>query len=535
MKTRVGVAIQGGVVPAGAFAAGVLNGLLDRKAFEHQQYDICAFSGTSAGGAIATLCWSHMRHGKRNIDGLGDDLIKQWTYLQWPRHLAVFPLWFPWTGSMLAEFDAFTMKSTLWRKFVVERARTPFLRWIMTKWHQDCIFDALNDSSDDSSALNDSSATTNRLGLALGAADVLRGKIKIFREDDLSLAAVLACGSLYEMGGVTTIVAPPHDGTYLDGAWADNPPINELLDYGLDEIWLIQCFRKTMPTIPHTPAERTERKHELWQNSLVEHELEFVSFVNEWATYINGRIIEEITNSGIIDEIKRRRELRNEIESVPTEGSSDDVPEAPLLYQNGEWTTPNVVKDHLRRNYMVDGKLIGDFSRWFDEENDLNPKHYKEVTVKKIEIGMPRELGSASINAPWFIRNMMRLGYEQALQFADNGFKDKPFPELRPAGWAKIPSPFNDLLYGIKPPSPPKPKPFIKGPIGDALELACDFCPRRAISTAGELFLDVLPKTVQATLKEMDTAICDFCPKTQMAKLATEAEGSLRRLPAVLH
>jgi hypothetical protein len=383
----------------------------------------------------------------------------------------------------------------------------------MTKWHQDCIFDDLNDSP----------ATTNRLGLALGSADVLRGKIKIFREDDLSLAAVLACGSLDEMGGVTTIVAPPHDGTYLDGAWADNPPINELLDYGLDEIWLIQCFRKTMPTIPHTPAERRERKDELWQNSLVEHELEFVSFVNKWASYINEKVIEEINNSGIIDEIKRRRALlRNEIESVTTEGQSDDVPEVPLLpAKDGKWMTHPVVKDHLRRNYMVDGKLPGDFSRWFDEENDLDPKHYTEVTVKKIEIGMPRELGSASINAPWFIRNLMRLGYEQAVQFADNGFKDKPVPELRPAGWAKIFSPANDLLYGIKPPPlPKKPKFFMKGPIGDALELACDLCPRKAVSTAGELFLDVLPKTVQGALKKMDTTICEFCPKTQMAKLA---------------
>lgn len=65
---------------------------------------------------------------------------------------------------------------------------------------------------------------------------MLRGEIKIFREEDLSLAAVLACGSLDEMGGATTIVASPHEGTYLDGAWGDNPPMNELLDYALDEI-----------------------------------------------------------------------------------------------------------------------------------------------------------------------------------------------------------------------------------------------------------------------------------------------------------
>lgn len=65
-----------------------------------------------------------------------------------------------------------------------------------------------------------------------------------------------------------------------------------------------------------------------------------------------------------------------------------------------------------------------------------------------------------------------------------------------------------------------EPRPFMKGPIGDALELVCDFCPRKAVSSAGELFLDVLPKTVQGALKKMDTAICECCQKTQMAKLA---------------
>src|SRR5512147_1715017 len=85
-KTRVGLAIQGGVVPAGAFAAGVLNGLVDKEAFE--KYHICAFSGTSAGAVIATLCWGHMLKGTidKEKDGLRDDLIRQWTYLQWPRH-----------------------------------------------------------------------------------------------------------------------------------------------------------------------------------------------------------------------------------------------------------------------------------------------------------------------------------------------------------------------------------------------------------------------------------------------------------------
>ena len=356
----------------------------------------------------------------------------------------------------------------------------------MTKWIQDRIqIDDLNKQF--KSRYSSSTAKTNRLGLVLGSADVLRGKIKTFREDDLSLAAVLACGSLDEMGGVTTIVSPPHDGTYLDGAWADNPPLNELLDYGLDEIWLIQCFPKAISEVPRTPAERRERKDELWQNSLVEHELEFVRFVDHWHKAINDAIMAEIDN------LKKSGKLPADAEQLV---------------------------EFLQRLHARDGKLPKYLDRLFDELNNFAPKKYKQVNVKRIEIMIPRELGSAIVNAPWFIRNLMRLGYEQALRFADNGFDDKPMPQLRPAGWATIASPANDLLYGVKPPSPPTPKPFMKGPIGDALELACDFCPRKAVSTAGELFLDVLPKTVQGALKKMDTTICDFCPKTQMARLA---------------
>ena len=366
-----------------------------------------------------------------------------------------------------------------WR-FFAKHVRTPFIRWIMTKWIEDLIsIDELNQKF---GASKPQGSRAGRPGLVLGSADVLRGEIKTFREDELSLAAVLASGSLDEMGGTTTIVTPPHAGTYLDGAWADNPPINELLDYRLDEIWIIQCFPKAIPTLPQTPAERRERKDELWQNSLVEHEREFVDFVNRWHGTINDAILAEISR----------------------------------LQQAGQLpgTTPtdtNLVA-YLRAMHAQDGKLSEDLDRLFDESNDFAPKRYEQVDIKKIEIMMPRELGSAIVNAPWFIRNVMRLGYQQALDFANRGFGSQPVKPagLQPARWATIPSPANDLLYGVKP----------VRPVVEALELVCDFCPRKTASTAGELFLDLLPKPVGGTLRAVDQAICAMCPKTVMTKLA---------------
>ena len=39
---------------------------------------------------------------------------------------------------------------------------------------------------------------------------------------------------------------------------------------------------KRREEIPATPAERKDRKDELWQNSLVEHELDDIERVNAW-------------------------------------------------------------------------------------------------------------------------------------------------------------------------------------------------------------------------------------------------------------
>jgi NTE family protein len=118
--------------------------------------------------------------------------------------------------------------------------------------------------------------------LALGAADVLTGDVKVFTEKDFSLDAILASGSLDEINGLTRIEEGPNKGVYCDGAWGTDPPLTPLIEYGVDEIWFVQHFPKQRAAIPESPAERKERKDELWQNSLVEHELHFIAKVNEW-------------------------------------------------------------------------------------------------------------------------------------------------------------------------------------------------------------------------------------------------------------
>jgi NTE family protein len=454
-KDRVALAIQGGGFPAGAFAAGVVKGLVEKGAFE--EYDVCAFSGTSAGALVAAVCWGNKLQG--TVDQIPAALEYQWTWLNWPEHLAWLLVGTPTAAEGWREIDGLLMKLAIWRAFV-ERARTPFFRWIMAHWIADTI--AIN-------AFNKTFATTPKAqipGLALGAADVLKGEIKVFRESDLSLEALLASGSLDDCNGMTTIVTPPHEGTYLDGAWGDNPPINELLDYNLTEIWFIQHFPKTISTVPRTPAERAARKDQLWQNSLVEHEREFVEFVNKWRAAINDAINRKVS----------------------------EVQQARLPSAND-----NQVREHLRDLYKKDGKLPDDLAPLFDPQNDFAPKTYTEVKIRTIAMDVERPSGATIVNAPWVIRNFMDRGYEKACAFADSDFGKRAAKPggLLPTRWASIPSPLNDYLYG-------------RAATGNALDMICDFCPKKAAQTAANLLPNVLPGARNAA-NIIDRALCGVC------------------------
>jgi NTE family protein len=467
-KIRVGLAIQGGGFPAGAFAAGVVKGLVEKGAFE--RYDVGAFSGTSAGALIATVCWGNTLRG--TVKDIPAALDYQWTYLNWPEHLAWLLVSTPSVAERWREVDGLLMKMAMWRAFV-EQARTPLFRWIMGRWIQDTIaIDAFNEIFE---AEFKGVPRKQRPGLVLGSADVLKGEIKTFREGDLSLSALLASGSLDDCNGMTQIDTAPHAGTYLDGAWGDNPPINELLDYGLDEIWFIQHFPKTIHAHPRTPAQRRERKDELWQNSLVEHEMEFVGVINRW---------NDLLNAAILDEIR-------------TLQAAGQLP--------GDSPTDPVLVDHLKEHQ---GSLPHNVARLFDADNGFAPKGYQRVTMKTIAMNVERELGATIVNAPWVIRNLMDHGYAQACAFADRDFGNEPAekPAARlPGRWASIPGPFNDYLYG-------------RAPTGNALDLACDVCPKKAARTAMNMLPDAVPG-VRQFANQLDRALCGVC----WASLASRA------------
>ncbi len=268
-KKRVGLAFQGGGFPAGAVSAGVVHYLVDKGAF--QQYDIDVFSGTSAGALVASVCWGHKLKG--TIEEAPKILEKQWL------HFANGLVPDASVAQMAQLFDAVARMNPIY-EFYAEKVIVPFLRQLLMEWILTYI------PVDEFIALRDEAEHVP--GLALGAADVLRGEVKVFTEKDFCLEAILASGSLDEVNGLTIIEAGPDQGVYCDGAWGTNPPLTPLIDYGIDELWFVEFFPKQRKNIPQTPAERKDRKDELWQNSLVEHELYYIDKVNEWLA--SGRL-----------------------------------------------------------------------------------------------------------------------------------------------------------------------------------------------------------------------------------------------------
>ncbi len=262
-KRRVGIAFQGGGFPAGALGAGVVKYLVEKGAFD--EYDIDVFSGTSAGALVASVCWGQKLKGA--MQEAPEILEKQWMHFAW----GLVP---NAKVAQMSQLVGAIAQMNPMHQYLSENMIVPLLRNLMKDWILTYIpVDELIELRDQAEHVP---------GLALGAAEILDGEIKIFKEKDFCLNAILASGSLDEVNGTTTIEEGPNKGIYCDGAWGSNPPITPMLDYGVDELWLVEVFPKRREEIPATPAERKDRKDELWQNSLVEHELDDIERVNAW-------------------------------------------------------------------------------------------------------------------------------------------------------------------------------------------------------------------------------------------------------------
>jgi NTE family protein len=113
--------------------------------------------------------------------------------------------------------------------------------------------------------------------LRIGAVEVLSGHFELFGGDELSVECLLASAAIPELFRAVTV---PGRGVYWDGLFSQNPPIEDLIDRQLDELWIIQINRSTCPGVPTETHEILDRRNALSGNLSMEQELKFIERLN---------------------------------------------------------------------------------------------------------------------------------------------------------------------------------------------------------------------------------------------------------------
>jgi hypothetical protein len=176
-----------------------------------------------------------------------------------------------------------------------------------------------------------------------------------------------------------------HKGFYLDGAWAENPPIKELIECGVDEIWMVEVFPRLCSTEPDSHEAREDRKEELWQNALVEQQLYFIRKVDLWLQ--SGRLI---------DDQVRLRELRDILEKRLKDGDRAllDAFERGVSHPEAHTTNEQKVNEMTREYRPVETRCIS-----------LPPDM------------QPLTAGARIVNSAPYLLEKMEVGYDNTMRF----------------------------------------------------------------------------------------------------------------------
>jgi NTE family protein len=113
--------------------------------------------------------------------------------------------------------------------------------------------------------------------LHIGAVEVLSGHFELFTGDILSADCLMASAAIPELFRAVTV---PGRGVYWDGLFSQNPPIHDLTDYDLNELWVIQINPSTCAQVPTEIHEILDRRNELSGNLSMEQELRFIEMNN---------------------------------------------------------------------------------------------------------------------------------------------------------------------------------------------------------------------------------------------------------------
>jgi NTE family protein len=264
-RSRVAIACQGGGSHT-AFTAGVLQGLLANLP---DDVEVVVLSGTSGGGFCAALAWDGLLHGDprrgvRKLEEFWSDVAATEPLDRWVNDVLL---------DVLALRDLVTLPAT--SPYQVPPWGEDRFRAMLVK-HFDCE-DLRRRAAENQARARAEGREKGEPGLYIGAVDVLTGHFEVFEGPELCIECLLASAAIPELFRAVPIEGR---GVYWDGLFSQNPPIHDLTDYRIDELWLIQINRSTCLRVPSEPHEILDRRNQLAGNLSMEQELKFIEFVN---------------------------------------------------------------------------------------------------------------------------------------------------------------------------------------------------------------------------------------------------------------
>ena len=293
-QRSIALACQGGGSHT-AFTAGVLIRLLqERETLDTHGYRIGALSGTSGGAICALLAWYGLV--QDDWDGAVNRLRAFWSDNA-ARH--------PWDAAL----NHWLMAMASWRDFVALPEISPYAyppsaeRRLRAMLQAQVEFDKIP-----------SLVRRDGPALLVGAVSVLSGKFKVFKNERVTVDAVIASAAIPTIFRATCIRNLP----YWDGLFSQNPPVRELIDdvepsAKPDEIWVIQINPLKRRTEPRRISEILDRRNEMAGNLSLQQELYHIRKINQ------------LIRAGVIQSTKYKR-VRVRVVAL-----DEDLPQASKL------------------------------------------------------------------------------------------------------------------------------------------------------------------------------------------------------------
>ncbi|WP_068084078.1 patatin-like phospholipase family protein [Polycladidibacter stylochi] len=254
---KISLALQGGGAH-GAFTWGALDWLL-----EHDELQIEAISGTSAGAMNAVALIDGFA--KNGSQGARESLSNLWHAISELGKSSPFQRTFydmltgNWSLENSPVYSSYDLLTRIWSPYQLNPLDINPLRDLLAKIID---FDRVKNFS--------------TIDIHIAATNIRSGKIKVFKNQEISLETLMASCCLPQVFKAVEIGGE----AYWDGGYMGNPPLFPLYSNGgKKDILLIQINPVKHDDIPKTAFEIGERLNEITFNSTLLRELRAIHFV----------------------------------------------------------------------------------------------------------------------------------------------------------------------------------------------------------------------------------------------------------------